>query len=158
MSFAMVLCLAFGLGVVDGLRSLTAPAVACWAIHLGWWRVQGTPLAFMGSQVALVIFSVLAVLELVGDKLPVTPSRTTPFPLVGRLVLGGLTGATLCAAAGQSWIAGALAGAAGGLAGAFGGYQARVRTVAALRAPDWVVALLEDVVAVGGGFFLASRL
>lgn len=153
-----VVAIALGIGFVAGLRSLTAPAAVCWAAHLGWIDLAGTPLGFMGSTVALVIFSLLAVVELVMDKLPTTPSRTTAVPLTGRVLMGGLAGATLCAAAHGSLPAGALAGVVGALAGTFGGYQARVRLTRTLPVPPVVVALLEDAVAVAGGLFLASRL
>jgi uncharacterized membrane protein len=48
-------------------------------------------------------------------------------------------------------------GAAGGIAGAFAGYQIRRRLVTALKAPDFVIALLEDAVAICGGLFMVSR-
>jgi uncharacterized membrane protein len=157
MTSATILCLACGIGVIAGLRSLTAPAVASWAARLAWINLQGTHLAFMGSLPAVWILSLLAVGELVNDKLPATPSRTAPLPLAGRIVLGALAAATLTAGAGGSAVAGAAAGIVGALAGTFGGYQARTRLVRALGVPDIVVALLEDLVAVGGGLFLASR-
>jgi uncharacterized membrane protein len=43
------------------------------------------------------------------------------------------------------------------VAGAFGGYEARTRLVRALKVPDWVIACLEDAVAIGAGLFIASR-
>jgi len=157
MSASVVLCLAFLIGVVVGLRSLTAPAVVAWAAHRNWINLQGTPLAFMGSTTALVIFVVLAIGELIADQLPFTPSRTKPPGLIARIVLGGLSGAAVAAAGAQSLAAGGVLGAAGGIAGAFGGYQARTRLVRALNVPDFVIACLEDVVAIGGGLFIVSR-
>ena len=157
MSASVVLCLAFLIGVVTGLRSLTAPAVVAWAAHRNWINLQGTPLAFMGSTTALVIFVVLAIGELIADQLPNTPSRTKPPGLIARIVLGGLSGAAVAAAGAQSLAAGGVLGAAGGIAGAFGGYQVRTRLVYALKVPDFVIACLEDVVAIGGGLFIVSR-
>jgi uncharacterized membrane protein len=157
MTSVTMLALAFGIGVIAGLRSLTAPAAASWAARLGWVHLQGTHLAFMGGLPAVWILSILALGELVSDKLPTTPSRTSPMPLTGRLVMGALAAATLTAGAGGSVVAGAVAGIAGALAGTFGGYQARTRLVRSLGVPDLVIALLEDLVAVGGAFLLASR-
>src|SRR5207248_2235691 len=88
---AMVFVLALGIGVVAGLRSFTAPALVSWAAHLGWLKLDGSPLAFMGSTAAVAVFSLLAVVEYVGDVLPKTPGRTTPGPLVARIVTGGLS-------------------------------------------------------------------
>ena len=108
-----VFVLAFGIGIVAGLRSLTAPAAVAWAAHLGWLNLHGSPLAFMGSTEAIGIFSLFAIGELVADKLPNTPKRTAIVPLLARIVLGGLCGACLCAAAGKSLLAGALLGGTG---------------------------------------------
>jgi uncharacterized membrane protein len=157
MTPALVMLLAFLIGVVCGLRSLTAPAVVSWAACRGWINLSFSPLHFLGSTVAVVIFTLLAVVELVADQLPSTPSRTAPPGLIARIVLGALSGAAIAAAGAQSIAIGALLGAAGGVAGAFGGYQVRTRLVKALRVPDIVIALAEDAVAIGAGLFLVSR-
>ena len=138
-----------------GLRSLTAPAVVAWGAHLGWLNLHGSPLAFIGSTTAVAILSLLAIGELIADKLPMIPKRTTPAPLMARIITGGLCGACLCAAMGQSLIAGALLGGIGGIVGAFLGYSIRRRLD--LHIKDLVVALCEDVVAVGLALFLISR-
>jgi uncharacterized membrane protein len=157
MSSSLAVLLAFGIGVVAGLRSLTAPAVVAWAAHLGWINLQGSPLAFMGSLWAVAIFTVLALVEFVADQLPSTPSRTAPVGLSARIVTGALTGACLGVAGGATLWSGAVAGALGGIAGAFGGYHARVGLVRALNVPDVAVAVPEDLIAIGLGLFLASR-
>ncbi len=153
-----MLLLAFLVGVVAGLRSMTAPAVVAWGAYLGWLHLQGTPLSFMGSLAAVVVLSLCACGEFVADQLPNTPPRTAPPGLIARIVTGGLSGACIAAAAGQPLIAGACAGAAGGVAGAFSGYQVRTRLVKALGVKDVVIAVLEDAVAVGAGLLLVSRL
>jgi uncharacterized membrane protein len=154
---SLSLLLAFGIGVVTGLRSLTAPAVVAWAAHLGWLNLQGSPLAFMGSVWAVGIFTLLALVEFVADQLPSTPARTAAVGLTARIVMGALTGACLGVAGGVLLWLGALAGAIGGIAGAFGGYQARVGLVRALHVPDFAVAVPEDLVAIGLGLLIASR-
>ena len=112
----------------------------------------------MGSVWAVAIFTVLALIELVADQLPSTPSRTAPVGLSARVVTGALSGACLgIAGGGAVWLAG-VAGALGGIAGAFGGYQVRVRLVRTLRAPDFAIAIPEDLVAIGLGLFLVTRL
>ena len=152
-----VFVLAFGIGIVAGLRSLTAPAVVAWGAHLGWLNLHGSPLAFMGSTAAVAILSVLAVGELIADKLPKIPRRTAPAPLIARIITGGLCGACLCAAAGKSLLAGMLLGGIGGLVGAFVGYSVRRRLVNNLHIKDLVVAVCEDAVAIGLALFLVSR-
>ena len=152
-----VFVLALGIGIVAGLRSLTAPAVVAWSARLGWLNLHGSPLAFMGSTTAVVIFSLLAIGELVADKLPTMAKRTSPAPLIARIITGGLCGACLCAAAGKLLAAGALLGGIGGIVGAFLGYEMRRRLVNNVHIKDFVVAVCEDVIAVGLALFLVSR-
>jgi uncharacterized membrane protein len=152
-----VLLLAFLIGGVAGLRSLTAPAVLAWAAHHNWLNLHNTPLSFMTSTVAVAIFLLLAIGELIADQLPSTPSRTKPPGLIARIVLGGLCGAGIAAAGSQSLGLGAVLGIVGALAGTFGGYQARSGLGKALKVPDIVIAILEDIVAIGGGLLIVSR-
>lgn len=149
--------LAVGIGVVAGLRSLTAPAVVSWAAHLGWLNLHGSPIAFMGSMLAVAIFSLLAIGELVADMLPKTPKRTAPVPLLARILMGGLCGACLCASANQSILIGAPLGGIGGVIGAFGGYEIRRRLVSNLNIKDIFIAIFEDLIAIGLACFLVSR-
>lgn len=158
MNSGLTVLLAFSIGVVAGLRSLTAPAVVAWAAYLGWLNLHGSPLAFMGSVWAVVIFTLLALVEFVTDQLPTTPARTTTVPLAARIVMGALSGSCLGVAGGASLWQGALVGAIGGIAGAFAGYQARVGLARALRAPDYAIAVPEDLVAIILGLVIASRL
>src|SRR5450631_1346231 len=146
-----VFAVAVSIGIVAGLRSLTAPAAVSWAAHLGWLNLHGSPLAFMGSTAAVAIFSLLAIVEYVGDMLPKTPNRTTAAPLIARIVMGGLSGACLCAPANQSLLVGT---ALGGMIGAFAGYEIRKRLVNVLKIKDAIIALAEDLVAIGVAFFL----
>jgi uncharacterized membrane protein len=150
-----VFVLALGIGIVAGLRSLSAPAVVAWGAHLGWLNLQDSPLSFMGSTATVAVFSLLAIGELITDKLPMIPKRTAPAPLMARVVTGGLCGACLCAAAGKPLVAGALLGGIGGVVGAFAGYGIRRRLD--LHIKDVVVAVCEDVVAVGLALFLVLR-
>jgi uncharacterized membrane protein len=157
MNSSLALGLACTIGVVAGLRSFTAPAVVAWAAHLGWINLHGSSLSFMGSVWAVTIFTILALVELVADKLPNTPPRTAPVGLSARIVTGALTGSCLAVAGGTTLWLGAVAGAIGGIAGAFGGYYSRVGLVRALRVPDFAIAIPEDLIAIGLGLFLASR-
>ena len=157
MEHPQVLLFAFLIGVVGGLRALTAPAVTSWAAHLGWINLANSPLKFMGSMITVVFFTILACVELVTDQLPSTPPRTKPAGLIPRILLGGLCGAAVASAGGQSMALGAVLGAVGGVTGAFAGYEVRTRLVKALGVPDFVIAVVEDAVAIGGGLVLLSR-
>ncbi|HYL46468.1 MAG TPA: DUF4126 family protein [Candidatus Limnocylindrales bacterium] len=153
----MILLLAFLIGVLTGLRSFTPVAATAWYTHLGWIKLR-SPMSWMGSTASAVVFTVLAIVELVWDKLPKTPSRTAPPGLIARIVLGGLTGACVAMSGGGAAATGAGLGVIGGIAGAFGGYQARTRLVKALHAPDYVVAVLEDLVTICGSLWVLSRI
>ena len=157
MPLTLLLVLVLLLGVVAGLRAMTAPAVVCWGAHLGWLSLSHSPLSFLTSKISLVIFTLLALGELIGDKLPQTPSRTDIFPLIARAVSGALAGAALVITAGAWLLAGVLVGAVGAVIGAFAGYHVRRALTRSAGLPDLPVALLEDLVAVGGGLFLVSR-
>jgi uncharacterized membrane protein len=157
MNPSQVLFLAFLIGVIAGLRTMTAPAIVAWAAHRHWLNLHNTPVALMGSTAAVAVFTVLAFGELVVDKLPSTPNRTRVLGLLGRGLLGSLSGAAVAASGSQSIALGVVLGAAGAIAGAFAGYEFRTRLVRALKVPDFVIALLEDGVAIAGGLFLVSR-
>lgn len=63
----MAFLLLFVFGFVDGLRSFTAPALVCWA-DLGWLHFTGTKLAFIDHPSTLIVFTLLAIVELIADK------------------------------------------------------------------------------------------
>jgi uncharacterized membrane protein len=157
MDTSSALPLAFAIGIIAGLRALTAPAVVAWAAHLKWEDLRETWAAFMASAVTLSILTALAAVELIRDKLPNTPSRKAPGAFAARIASGALSGAALCAAARQSSVLGGVLGGLDAVVGTLGGYEARTRLVKAWGVPDFVVALLEDAVAIGGGLFIVSR-
>jgi uncharacterized membrane protein len=148
----------FSIGIIAGLRSLTAPALVSWAARLGWLDLSGSWLSFLGSRAATIILSLLALAELVADKLPKTPNRTDLGPLVFRAASGEFCSMALCASAHQSPIIGMILGVLGSLAGAFAGYEIRHRLVEAFGLPDFGVAVAEDMVAIGGGFLIVSTM
>lgn len=145
------------LGCVDGLRSMTAPAAVCWAVHFGWLPLDGTRLAFIGRPLVLAIITVAAVGELVADKLPKTPARTEPIGLIARAVLGGACAFAVSTAKQANPLLCVAAATIAALLAAFAGYHLRHFLVSRLNIPDFPVALVEDVIAVAGGFLLLSR-
>jgi uncharacterized membrane protein len=153
----MVFALILAIAMIAGLRALTAPAVVCWAAHLGWLNLQDSHLAWMGSTAAVAIFSILALAEIINDKLPATGSRLAPPSLVIRSITGALAGSGLAIAAQQSLFLGIVVAVVGALAGSFVGYQVRHQIVAGLKIPDFPVALLEDAIAIGCGLLIVSR-
>jgi len=145
--------LAFLIGVVAGLRSLTPLAAVSWAARLGWLHVENTWLAFLGYAATPYIFTALAIGEIINDKLPKTPSRKAPVPFAARIVTGALSGAALGAAS-HAISGGLIAGIVGAVAGTLGGYEFRARLVRAIGGKDLPIALLEDAIAIGGAIWL----
>jgi uncharacterized membrane protein len=141
--------LAAGMGVVAGLRSMVAPAVVALAAERGLIRIGNSPIALVISSKVSKKTIELALSEVIADKLPFTPDRTNPGPLVARIVSGAICGAALCAAAEQPLRRGAMLGGLGAVVGAFAGYHLRKRL--SREMPSLVVALAEDVLAITGG-------
>jgi uncharacterized membrane protein len=148
----MLLFLAFLIGIIVGLRAMTAPAAAAWGAALGWFDVSQTPLAFMGYRWTPWIFTLLAIVELITDQLPATPSRKVPMQFGARIVMGALSGATL-GASGGFLVGGAVAGVVGAVVGTLGGATARGKLAAAFG-KDTPAALIEDIVAIGGALLI----
>jgi uncharacterized membrane protein len=156
--FTTVLIFCFLLGCIAGLRSLTAPAVVSCAGHFGWLHFAGTKLSFMSHPAVLIVLTILAVVELIADKLPKTAARTEPLGLIARIVLGGMCGVALATSAGGSLPTAGTAGIIGALVGTFAGYNIRRALVRGTHVPDFAVALIEDVIAIGGGIMIVSHL
>ena len=146
--------LALLIGVVAGLRAMTAPAAVAWGAALGWLQLKGTWLAFMGFKFTPYIFTLLAIVELVSDQLPKTPSRKVPQQLGARILSGALCGAAI-GASGGSWVVGLLLGGIGAVVGTLAGYEFRSRLARAVGS-DLPIALLEDAIAIGAGIWIAA--
>jgi len=146
------------IGIVAGMRALTAPAVTSWAVRLGWLDLTGFHFARFGTTVTAVVLSLLALLELINDKRPTAPNRTAPLGFGARLFTGTLSAIVIFASAHQSLLLGALLGAIGATIGTFGGFHIRRYLTKGMGLPDLYVALAEDFVAVGGGLLLVSHL
>ena len=144
------------IGVIAGLRAMTAPAAISLAARAGRLDLATTRLAFLGYAYTPWIFTVLALVELVTDQLPTTPSRTVPIQFGTRILMGGLTGGAIAASGGALAI-GVIAGMVGAVIGTLGGRAFRARLAAALGS-DRPAALIEDLIALGGAFLIVEML
>lgn len=136
------------LGFSTGLRSFTPIAVTAWFARMGKLPVTGTWASWIRHPAAVGLFTAAALGEYIGDKLPSTPSRTAPLPLLGRIVFGGLVGAILATAFRRPVLGGIGLGALGAVAGSYGGFYARRGLTTGAGLPDMPVALSGDVAAV----------
>jgi uncharacterized membrane protein len=146
--------LALLIGVVAGLRTMTAPAVVSWATYLGWIDLNGTWFGFLGNVWVRWILTLFALVELVTDQLPSTPSRTVPVQFGARVVMGALSGGALGATAGAI-PGGLIAGVVGAIIGTLGGRAARARMAGAFGS-DSPAAFIEDVVAIAGALLIVG--
>ncbi|HVF15695.1 MAG TPA: DUF4126 family protein [Steroidobacteraceae bacterium] len=152
----IVLVLALLIGIIAGLRAMTAPAAVSWAAHVGWLALSGTPLAWLGNTWTPWIITALAIGELITDQLPSTPSRTVPIAFGTRILSGGLCGAAIGATSGSLAIGGVI-GAMGAIIGTLGGRAAR-GALAAKFGRDRPAAIIEDIVAIVGAFVIVWSL
>ncbi|PSN76601.1 DUF4126 domain-containing protein, partial [filamentous cyanobacterium CCP4] len=116
----MVYVLALLIGVIAGLRTMTAIAAVSWAAYLGYLSLDGSWLAFLGYRFTPWILSALALAEFVTDQLPFTPSRKVPVQFGARILSGAISGVAI-ALPGGTWVGGLIAGAAGAVIGTLGG-------------------------------------
>ena len=144
------------IGIIAGLRTMTAPAAVSWAAYLGLIDLSGTWFAFLGYAYTPWILGALAIGELVVDQLPATPSRKVPVQFSARILSGALSGAAIGAAHGVL-PGGLILGIVGAVLGTLGGAAMRARLAAAIG-NDRPAALIEEVIAIGGAFLLMASL
>ena len=133
------------LGIVAGSRSMSAPALV--SRHLAQAqpaRLTHPRLRWLASPKTATLLKLLALGELIGDKLPATPSRLAPGPLVFRALSGGLSGAALCAQEEEQIGTGAVIGGLAALLSAYGFYHLRQFAGKKLKLPDPLVGAAED--------------
>jgi uncharacterized membrane protein len=134
------------LGVVTGMRAMTAIAALAWAVWLGLVPEHGWA-TWAGHLIVVIILTICALGEYVVDTLPKTPRRTDLGPALARVVVGGLVGAMAAVAIDEPVAGGIIFGAGGAIIGAWGGFFVRM-TVARILRHDLPAALLETASAI----------
>jgi uncharacterized membrane protein len=145
------------IGVVAGSRTFTPLAAVTWAARLRWLHLSGTSLAFLGTLAAPLIFTALAIGELIVDKLPNTPSRKAPPGFIARIVSGAFCGAALSLAGGGATSGGLIAGGIGAVVGTLGFSEFRARLAKAFGGRDLPAALIEDACAIAAAVCIVMR-
>ncbi|OUJ71912.1 DUF4126 domain-containing protein [Hymenobacter crusticola] len=147
-----------GLGVLAGMRSMTAPALLSHSLANNPSKKLGkSRLRFLQSPTTATVLKVMAGGEMVGDKLPNAPDRTVPPVLGGRIVSGALVGAATYRAAGGKALQGALLGSAAAVAATYGALALRKYLGKATGLPDTVWGLTEDATTVASGLALLKN-
>jgi uncharacterized membrane protein len=141
------------LGAISGLRSASGPAFVGRAASRGDMDLGGTPLVFLGSPRLSKALTVAQLGEMIGDKLPVVPSRMRLMPLLGRAASGGLVGAAVFLSEDRRAATGTILGSSSAVFAAFAGEKLRAIVGRKIGLPDAVVAVAEDAVV----FLVGSR-
>ena len=145
----------FLIGTASGLRALVGLAAVSWAARFGVLRLDHTWLAVLGYTFTPYLLTLMAIGELVNDKLPKTPSRLVAPQFITRIVMSSLGGLAI-GLSGNGMITGLVAGIIGAVAGTIGGAKAR-SLLARTFGRDLAAALLEDAVALGIAAFALLR-
>jgi uncharacterized membrane protein len=141
-----------GLGAIAGVRSMAAPAILSRsAVDGRVGPLENTPFAALGSPRVSTALRALEIGELIVDKLPVLPGRTSPPPLLGRAASGALVGAALFASGGRRTVMGGALGAASAMAVAYAAERLRLQIIQRLGVPNVAAGLLEDGIVLFGG-------
>lgn len=152
---------AAGLGAVTGLRSMMGAAVVAHELSArGLPRRRPRDAAvrverWLTQPAVARTLELLALGEVIADKLPGVPARIAAGPLVGRAVIAGVLGSV---AGGDRRVAGSVVGAGSAVAAAFAGWWVRREGVRATTLPDAALAVAEDAVALGVGRRVAASL
>ncbi len=141
-----------GLGAITGVRSMAAPAILSRsAVEDRIGSLEGTPFAMLGSPRVSTALELLEIGEMIGDKTPIIPRRTSLLPLLGRAAIGAFAGATLFASGERPVAAGAALGAVLATAAAYAAAGARMQIIQRLGVPNVLAGLLEDGIVLFGG-------
>jgi uncharacterized membrane protein len=150
---------AAGLGIIAGMRAFSAPVVIShvYSRHPSK-ELNNSPIAFIQTIITSKVFKVLAAAELVGDKLPYTPNRTSPGGLTGRFLSGALCGAAVFKASNKNPFIGGLIGETSATASAFGCMFLRSGLGKRTGITDPVIGIIEDTIVITAGTVLAKDL
>ena len=146
-------------GAVAGMRSLSAPALVSHIGSTGGLPAEHSAFSIFTLPAASTVVKILAVGELIVDKMPFAPKRTIPAAVVTRAIAGAVCGAAICSSKKRSVFWGAVFGAAAAIGTTYAAYELRKRIKNDLHIPDTFVALAEDalVSAAGAGLIRSLR-
>ncbi|MBL3658014.1 DUF4126 family protein [Fulvivirga sediminis] len=148
-----VLTKTIGLGAVTGLRSMLGPAMLCFYLNREPQSFKRRALKLSSLQ---KVTTVMAVGELIGDKLPFAPDRVNPTALAGRALMGALVGAILFKDGGKSAYRGGIIGGVTAMLAAGVGYYLRKKVGQATEIEDPYLGAAEDLIAIGSGFTMVT--
>ena len=148
-------------GAASGMRSAAGPALAAWQLRdVRSRRRHRAPRRLLAADHAPEIAAVLALGELVADKLPAMPNRTDLASIIGRAAAGGLAAVALLPprSSPRVLIAHGLIGASAAIIAAHLSFRARRRLAHGNGANGRMIGLAEDALTYAGGALALRRL
>ena len=146
-----------GLGFISGMRTTFAPALTA---HFFSKKPNAalaqSKLGFIQSPAAAIVTKLMAVAEIIGDKLPDTPDRTVAPQVMARVASGAFTGAVFSTANKDNVVKGILIGGATALAATFATFYARKYVSKNTFIKEPVTGAFEDAFAIESGILLLS--
>ncbi|MBO9702954.1 MAG: DUF4126 family protein [Sporocytophaga sp.] len=144
--------LTLGLGAIAGMRATFAPSLVSQFLNSKSFKsLSNSNLKFLQLPISNVITKILSIGEIVGDKLPAAPDRTSAPQLVTRIISGGLVGATIFKAYKQKRITGLVLGGLSALTMTYASFYARKYFASAFKIEDAILGGIEDTIALGTG-------
>ncbi len=145
-----------GVGILAGMRSAAAPAIAGHILseHKGGVFSQH-PVGYFSSIAIADVLKVMALGEFIADKLPFTPNRTQPVSVAVRCISGGLAGAGIFEATGKRPLTGALLGCVAAGVSTFASFYLR-KALSRSGAGNIISGIIEDAIVVSAGIRLAQ--
>ncbi|MDX1582230.1 MAG: DUF4126 family protein [Thermoanaerobaculia bacterium] len=154
----MELVIAATFGALSGMRTFSGPTVAALLKTLN--EDESGPLGDrLNGKRPLSILGGLALLELIGDKLPAAGDRIDPAPMIGRIAAGALAGALVCRDRSDERVASSAGvGALSALGAAVASFHLRRSIRENTGAPDILLGMLEDGAVYGSALVLLQQL
>lgn len=141
-----------GFATLAGMRSMSAPALLSrYFSRQPANGLNGSRLRFLQKPLTASVLQVVSVGEMVADKLPMTPDRTAPPVLLGRILSGALVGAAWYKSRHGSALGGGLLGGLVAVASTFVSYALRTGISEKAGVPVALVGVGEDVLVLAGG-------
>ena len=140
-----------GLAALAGARSMAGPALLIRHLNRHPSRRLKRRWKVLQKSRTANILTLLAIGEMIGDKLPTAPNRTTRAALTGRGIAGVVIGSALFKRSRRSPGWGAAVGAASALAGAYATFYLRKQLSDATSVPDPVWGGVEDLLVIKAG-------